>query len=62
MQLSLYLSYIYYRRLFAKGDLLTIVVLITAMVGALYVLQNADFQYFTPKNINTIEQLLMVND
>ena len=38
MQLSLYLSYIYYRRLFAKGDLLTIVVLITAMVGALYVL------------------------
>ena len=36
--LSLYLSYIYYRRLFAKGDLLTIVVLITAMVGALYVL------------------------
>ena len=38
MQLSLYLSYIYYRRLFTKGDLLTIVVLITAMVGALYVL------------------------
>ena len=36
--LSLYLSYIYYRRLFAKGDLLTIVVLITTMVGALYVL------------------------
>ena len=38
MQLSLYLSYIYYRRLFAKGDLLTIIVLITAMAGALYVL------------------------
>ena len=38
MQLSLYLSYIYYRRLFAKGDLLTIAVLITAMAGALYVL------------------------
>ena len=36
--LSLYLSYIYYRRLFAKGDLLTIAVLITAMAGALYVL------------------------
>ena len=36
--LSLYLSYIYYRRLFAKGDLLTIAILITAMAGALYVL------------------------
>ena len=28
----------------------------------IYLLQNADFQYFTPKDINTIEQLLMVND
>ena len=28
----------------------------------IYLLQNADFQHFTPKDINTIEQLLMVND
>ena len=28
----------------------------------IYLLQNANFQYFTPKDINTIEQLLMVND
>lgn len=26
----------------------------------IYLLQNANFQYFTPKDINTIEQLLMV--
>ena len=38
MQLSLYLSYIYYRRLFSKGDILTIMALITVMVGALYTL------------------------
>ena len=28
----------------------------------IYLLQNANFQRFTPKDINTIEQLLMVND
>ena len=28
----------------------------------IYLLQNARFQHFTPKDINTIEQLLMVND
>ena len=28
----------------------------------IYLLQNARFEYFTPKDINTIEQLLMVND
>jgi hypothetical protein len=38
MSLSFYLAYIYYRRLFAKGDLLTIIVLIGLMGGVLYAL------------------------
>ncbi|EGD35343.1 MULTISPECIES: hypothetical protein [unclassified Capnocytophaga] len=36
--MSLYLVYIYYRRLFAKGDILTITILVVILGGSLYTL------------------------